>query len=98
MHFRYYCLNEEDRIVLGDNLMAPDLDSAIRAAYEACRDHPHFPSSRIEIWPVQRAFIRAGMPVRDPTPERTICVSRVHLRPFAIKPSSLAFFLGHCAK
>lgn len=50
MHFRFYCLNEEDRIVIGDHLMAPDLDSAIRAAYEACRDHPHFPTSRIEIW------------------------------------------------
>jgi hypothetical protein len=50
MQFRFYCLNEEDRIVVGDNVAAPDLDSAIRAAYEACRDHPHFPTSRIEIW------------------------------------------------
>lgn len=50
LHFRFYCLSSEDRIVLGDHLVAPDLDAAIRAAYEACRDHPHFPSSRIEVW------------------------------------------------
>jgi hypothetical protein len=48
--FRYYCLSGSDHIILGDNLFVPNLDAAIRAAYEACRDHPHYPSSRIEIW------------------------------------------------
>jgi hypothetical protein len=48
--FRYYCLSGEDRIILGDNLFVSSLDAAIRAAYEACCDHPHYPSSRIEIW------------------------------------------------
>ncbi len=48
--FRYYCLDVQDRIVIGDNLVVSDLDRAIEAAYEACRDHPHFPSTRIEIW------------------------------------------------
>jgi hypothetical protein len=48
--FRYYCLNGEDRIILGDHLFVPNLSAAIEAAYEACRDHPHYPASRIEIW------------------------------------------------
>lgn len=48
--FRYYCLNGRDRIILGADVSAADLRTAIRVAYEACRDHPHFTSSRIEIW------------------------------------------------
>lgn len=48
--FRYYCLNDENRIIVGANVEAPDLRSAIRAAYDACRDHPHFSSARIEVW------------------------------------------------
>lgn len=48
--FRYYCLNEEDRIVLGSHLIATDLPAAIREAYDACRHHPHFASNRIEVW------------------------------------------------
>jgi hypothetical protein len=48
--FRYYCLNANDRIILGADLVAVDLRMAIEVAYEACRDHPHFASSRIEIW------------------------------------------------
>lgn len=48
--FRYYCLNENDRIVMGAHLVADDLHTAIRAAYEACRGHPHFTASRIEVW------------------------------------------------
>jgi hypothetical protein len=48
--FRYYCLNGNDRIILGADLVAVDLRAAIEGAYEACRDHPHFASSRIEIW------------------------------------------------
>jgi hypothetical protein len=50
LSFRYYCIDDMGRIVLGDHLSAPDLDAAIRAAYEACRTHPHFPSTRIEVW------------------------------------------------
>ncbi len=60
LQFRYYCLNADDRIVLGDHLAASDLDAAIRAAYEACRDHPHFPSSRIEIWQGARRLYTSG--------------------------------------
>ena len=48
--FRYYCLNGQDRIILGAGVTAVDLSAAIRVAYEACRDHPHFTSSRIEVW------------------------------------------------
>jgi hypothetical protein len=48
--FRYYCLNGEHRIILGADLVATDLRAAIAVAYEACRDHPHFASSRIEVW------------------------------------------------
>jgi hypothetical protein len=48
--FRYYCLSEDDRIIVGAHLVATDLHTAIRAAYEACRDHPHFGSTRIEVW------------------------------------------------
>lgn len=48
--FRYYCLNGEDRIILGAHVIAVDLGAAIRVAYKACRDHPHLTSSRIEVW------------------------------------------------
>ena len=48
--FRYYCLNGQDRIILGAGVIAADLRTAIKVAYEACRDHPHFTSSRIEVW------------------------------------------------
>lgn len=48
--FRYYCLNGQDRIILGANVIAVDLRAAVQVAYEACRDHPHFASSRIEVW------------------------------------------------
>jgi len=48
--FRYYCLNGQDRIILGADVIAVDLRTAIQVAYEACRDHPHFASSRIEVW------------------------------------------------
>lgn len=59
--YRFYCLNEDNRIILGDYLEATDLDSAIRAAYEACRDHPHFSSSRIEVWQgIRRLYATAG--------------------------------------
>lgn len=50
MEFRYYCLDDENCIIVGANVETPDLCAAIRAAYEACRDHPHFSSARIEVW------------------------------------------------
>jgi hypothetical protein len=50
--FRFYCLDldPQDQIIVGDNLDVLDLESAIQSAYRACRDHPHFSSSRIEVW------------------------------------------------
>jgi hypothetical protein len=48
--FRFYCLDPQNRIIVGDNLDVLDLEAAIHAAYHACRDHPHFSSSRIEVW------------------------------------------------
>ena len=48
--FRFYCLNDQDHIIVGDNLDVLDLAAAIKAAYRACREHPHFSSSRIEVW------------------------------------------------
>ena len=48
--FRFYCIDDHDQIIIGDNLDVLDLESAIQAAYHACRDHPHFSSSRIEVW------------------------------------------------
>ena len=48
--FRFYCLDPQDQIIVGDNLEVPDLEAAIQAAYRACRDHPHFSTSRIEVW------------------------------------------------
>jgi hypothetical protein len=47
--FRFYCLNDHDRIIVGDNLDVLDLEGAIQAAYCACRDHAHS-SGRIEVW------------------------------------------------
>lgn len=65
LHFRYYCLTAQNRIVLGDHLAAPDLDAAIQAAYAACRTHPHFPSSRIEVWQGTELLYASG---HDPAP------------------------------
>ena len=48
--FRFYCLNDQDHIVLGETLDVLDLEAAIQAAYQACHDHPRFSSSRIEVW------------------------------------------------
>jgi len=47
---RFYCLNDQDHIVLGETLDVLDLEAAIQAAYQACHDHPRFSSSRIEVW------------------------------------------------
>jgi hypothetical protein len=48
--FRFYCLDDQDHIVLGGDLDVLDLGAAVQDAHRACRDHPHFPSSRIEVW------------------------------------------------
>jgi len=48
--FRFYCLSNQDHIILGETLDVLDLETAIQAAYRACRDHPHFSTSRIEVW------------------------------------------------
>jgi hypothetical protein len=48
--FRFYCLSDQNRIVFGETLCVLDLEAAIQAAYRTCHDHPHFPSSRIEVW------------------------------------------------
>ena len=48
--FRFYCLNDQDHIVLGGNLNVRDLELAILDAYGVCRDHPHSSTSRIEVW------------------------------------------------
>lgn len=67
--FRYYCLNESDRIILGAHLVADDLHTAIRTAYEACRDHPHFGSSRIEVWQgTSRLYATTGTACSSPLP------------------------------
>jgi hypothetical protein len=48
--FRFYCLDPKNSIIVGDNLDVLDLEAAIHAAYHACHEHPHFSSSRIEVW------------------------------------------------
>jgi hypothetical protein len=48
--FGFYCLDPHDQIMVGDNLDVLDLEAAIQAAYHACKEHPHFSSSRIEVW------------------------------------------------
>ena len=49
-NFRFYCLSDQNYIVLGGNLEALDLETAIRDAYHACGSHPRLSSSRIEVW------------------------------------------------
>jgi hypothetical protein len=58
--FRFYCLNDKDHIVFGSNLDVLDLEAAIQTAYHACRDHPHFPSNRIEIWQGRSRLYMSG--------------------------------------
>ena len=48
--FRYYCRGRNNKIIHGRDLIAPDLEAAVRAAYEACQGHPWVTTSRIEIW------------------------------------------------
>jgi len=48
--FRFYCLDTLDQIIVGDHLDVPDLEAAIQAAYYACKEYPHFSSTRIEVW------------------------------------------------
>ena len=48
--FRFYCLNDQDHIVLGETLDVLDLEAAIQAAYRACHDHPRFSTCRFEVW------------------------------------------------
>jgi hypothetical protein len=48
--FRFYCLSNQDQIVVSETLDVLDLAGAIQAAHQVCHDHPHFSSSRIEVW------------------------------------------------
>ena len=48
--FRYYCLHDDGRIALGENVEATDLDTAIHHAYEVCRTHPTRAYRYVEVW------------------------------------------------
>ncbi len=50
LEFRYYCLDAEGKIARGRHLLAPDLATAIQAAYEDCGSHPTNRSTRVEVW------------------------------------------------
>lgn len=48
--FRYYCLDQRGKIIIGGDLDLPDLNSAIQSAHDSCRSHPIGPFYGIEIW------------------------------------------------
>jgi hypothetical protein len=48
--FRYYCLDENEKIIRGDNIMAQDLAAAIKAARKLCQSAAGGHPERIEIW------------------------------------------------
>jgi hypothetical protein len=48
--YRCYCINGENRIVLGEYVEASDLNAAIKAARELCRSHPGAHPDHIEVW------------------------------------------------
>ncbi|HEY1934629.1 MAG TPA: hypothetical protein VGG99_21690 [Acetobacteraceae bacterium] len=48
--FRYYCLDERGKIIVGGDLVASDLNSAIQSAQDNCKTHPIGPFHGIEIW------------------------------------------------
>ena len=48
--FRYYCLQDDGKIAVGEHVEAPDLDTAITHAYDACRTHPTRAYRYVEVW------------------------------------------------
>jgi hypothetical protein len=48
--FRYYCLHDDGRIALGENVEATSLNAAIDHAYEAARSHPKGAFRFVEVW------------------------------------------------
>jgi hypothetical protein len=48
--FRRYCLHDDGRIALGENIEADDLSAAIRTAYEYCHSHPTRAYRYVEVW------------------------------------------------
>jgi hypothetical protein len=59
--FRAYCLDEQNAIIAGQDVEAPDLPSAIRAAQTICALQPKGCAERIEIWQgTQRLYTSAS--------------------------------------
>jgi hypothetical protein len=48
--FRYYSLDDDGGITVGDSIAAVDLDAAIVQALAACSNHHLRRAARIEIW------------------------------------------------
>lgn len=57
--FRYYCLDQHDRIFAGVDITALDLGAAVRVAHEGCRNHPRIPTSRVEVWQGSRCLYKS---------------------------------------
>ena len=60
LEFRYYCLHDDGRIAVGENVEAPNLDAAIHHAYEACRTHPTRAYRYVEVGEELRNCIRVS--------------------------------------
>jgi hypothetical protein len=60
--YRCYCVSGENRIVLGEYVEAPDLQAAIEAARELCKQHPGADTERIEVWLGTRRLYPAPHP------------------------------------
>ena len=64
--FRYYCLDDDGRIIAGKFIEAVDLGAAIVQALAACSDHHLERATRIEIWAGTRQLYRgAGIDERS---------------------------------
>ena len=58
--FRYYCLDQRGKIVIGGDLEVADLTLAIQAAQESCQAHPIGPFHAVEVWQGTRRLHTSG--------------------------------------
>ena len=48
--YRCFCLTDDDRVMWGLHVDAPDVEAAVEAAHRACQEHLKTASTGVEIW------------------------------------------------
>jgi hypothetical protein len=66
--FRAYCLDADDRVIMGEDVEAPELTTAIDAARRMCIKYPGAHPERLEVWEgTSRVFRRLDPPISPPS-------------------------------